>query len=189
MESFIDEIAAAAKRDPLELRRELLKSDPRRLKVLETAAEKAGWGKKLPAGMGRGLAVHESFGSIVAQVADVSVDGGKIRVHKVVCAIDCGTAVNPDGVIAQMQGGIIYGLTAALYGAVHIKDGRVQESNFDDYKLVRMPDAPKTEVIVISSGEKMGGAGEPGTPPIAPAVANAVFQVTGKRLRTLPFVV
>jgi len=187
MESFVDEIAAASRRDPLELRRELLKGDPRRLKVLETAAEKAGWGQKLPAGMGRGLAVHESFGSIVAQVADVSVDQGKIRVHKVVCAIDCGTAVNPDGVVAQMQGGIVYGLSAALYGAVHIKNGRVQESNFDDYRIVRMPDAPKTEVIVISSGEKMGGAGEPGTPPIAPAVANAVFALTGKRLRSLPF--
>jgi len=147
MESFVDELAAAMKRDPLELRRELLKDAPRRLKVLEAAAEKAGWGQKPPAGIGRGLAVHESFGSIVAQVADVSVDAGKIRVHRVVCAIDCGTAVNPDAVVAQMQGGIIYGLSAALYGAVHIKEGRVQESNFDDYQVVRMPNAPKTEEI------------------------------------------
>jgi isoquinoline 1-oxidoreductase beta subunit len=130
--------------------------------------------------------VHESFGSHVAEVAEVSVEKDRIRVHRVVCAIDCGLAVNPDGVVAQMQGGILYGLGPTLYSALSFKDGRVQEANFDDYKVARITDAPKIEVVIVPSDEKMGGAGEPGTPPIAPAVANAVFSLTGKRLRSLP---
>ena len=189
MESFIDELAHAARRNPLDFRRDLLKDAPQHLRVLEAAASKAGWGGKLPAGQGRGLAVHASFGSVVAQVADVSVEKGKIRVHRVVCAIDCGTAVNPSGVIAQMQSGIVYGLSAALHGAIHLKKGRVEEGNFDDYPIVRMPEAPKIDVVIVPSKAEMGGAGEPGTPPIAPAVANAVFALTGKRPRAMPFVV
>jgi isoquinoline 1-oxidoreductase beta subunit len=188
MEGFIDEIAHALKRDPAEYRRELLKDATRRQKVLVAALEKAGWGKRSESGIGRGVAVHESFGSFVAQVADVSIDkGGKIRVHRVVCAVDCGTAVNPDGVAAQMQSGVMYGLSAALYGQIRIKGGKVLDLNWDDYRVVRMNDAPKVEVVIASSGGKMGGAGEPGVPPIAPAVGNAVFALTGKRLRSLPF--
>jgi isoquinoline 1-oxidoreductase beta subunit len=187
MESFIDEVAAAVKRDPAALRRELLKNATRRLKVLDAALDKARWGKRAEGGIGRGIAVHESFGSFVAQVADVSVDKGKIRVHRVVCAVDCGTAVNPDGVTTQMQSGVMYGLSAALYGQIRIKDGQVQDTNFDDYRVVRMNEAPKVEVVIASTGGKMGGAGEPGVPPIAPAVANAVFALTGRRLRSLPF--
>ena len=190
MESFIDELAHAAKRDPLELRRELLKESPRHRRVLEAAVERAGWGKPTPSGTARGLAVHASFGSFVAEVAEVSVERERIRVHRVTCAVDCGVAVNPEGVVAQMQSGIIYGLSAALYGQIRIKGGRVQESNFHDYRVLRMPEAPRIDVIIVPSSDpnqKMGGAGEPGTPPIAPAVANAVFALTGKRLRTLPF--
>ena len=189
MESFIDELAHAAHRDPLELRRKLLAGSPRHLTVLDAVAEKAGWGKRPPSGQGRGLAVHESFGSVVAEIADVSVEKGKIRVHRVVCAVDCGVAVNPSGVIAQMQSGIVYGLSAALHGAIHLKKGQVQEGNFDDYPIVRMTETPEVEVVLVPSTAPMGGAGEPGTPPIAPAVANAVFALTGKRLRSLPFAV
>jgi isoquinoline 1-oxidoreductase beta subunit len=187
VESFIDELAHAAKRDPLEFRRALLKDTPRVKAVLERAAEKAGWGTPLPKGRARGIAVHESFGSIVSQVAEVSVDGDRIRVHKVTCAIDCGICVNPLGVRAQMESGIAYGLGAALHGAVTMKDGRVVESNFHDYRILRLHEMPQVDVHIIESREKSGGAGEPGTPPIAPAVANAVFALTGKRLRELPF--
>jgi isoquinoline 1-oxidoreductase subunit beta len=186
-ESFVDELAHAAKRDPLELRRSMLAKSPRVLAVLELAAGKAGWGSAPPAGQARGLAVHESFGSIVAQVAEVSVDDGRIRVHRVVCAIDCGVCVNPLGVGAQMESAIAYGLSAALYGELNIREGQVVESNFHDYRILRMNEMPKVEVHIVSSQEKSGGAGEPGTPPIAPAVANAVFALTGKRLRDLPF--
>jgi isoquinoline 1-oxidoreductase beta subunit len=187
VESFIDELAHAAKRDPLEFRLDLLEKTPRVRAVLELAAEKAGWGSAPPEGRARGLAVHESFGSIVAQVAEVSVEGGKIRAHKVVCAIDCGVCVNPLGVAAQMESGIAYGLGAALHGELHMKDGRVVESNFHDYRILRLHEMPEVEVHIVPSREKSGGAGEPGTPPIAPAVANAVFALTGKRLRELPF--
>jgi isoquinoline 1-oxidoreductase beta subunit len=187
METFIDEVAHATKHDPVDFRRTLLKDAPRRLRVLEAAAEKASWGKRLPSGIGRGVAVHESFGGFVAQVAEVSVEKGKIQVHRVVCAIDCGTVVNPDGVVAQMQSGVAYGLTAALYGRIGIKEGRVQETNFDDYRVVRLNNMPPVEVVIAPGGGKMGGAGEPATPPIAPAVGNAVFALTGKRLRSLPF--
>jgi isoquinoline 1-oxidoreductase subunit beta len=187
VESFIDELAHAAQRDPLEFRRALLTETPRVRKVLELAAEKAGWGTAPPTGRARGLAVHESFGSIVSHVAEVSVDGDRIRVHRVTCAIDCGICVNPLGVRAQMESGIAYGLGAALHGAVTMKEGRVVESNFHDYRILRLHEMPQVEVHIVESREKSGGAGEPGTPPIAPAVANAVFALTGKRLRVLPF--
>ncbi len=187
MESAIDELAHLGKKDPLEVRRALLKNHPQHLRVLDAVAERAGWGKPAPVGVGRGLAVHASFGSVVAQVAEVAIDSGKIRVQRVTCAIDCGVAVNPSGVIAQMQSGIIYGLSAALYGELHVKDGRVVESNFHDYPVVRIDEAPVIDVVIVPSTAAMGGVGEPGTPPIAPAVANAVFALTGKRLRTLPF--
>lgn len=187
MESLVDELAHAAGRDPLDYRRALLKEHPRHLGVLNLAAGKAGWGTPLPAGRFRGLAVHESFGSYVAQVAEVSVDAKGIHVHRVVCAVDCGTCVNPSGVSAQMQSGIVYGLSAALHGAITLKNGRVQQSNFHDYEVLRLAAMPKVEVHIVPSREKSGGAGEPGTPTIAPAVANAIFAATGKRLRSLPF--
>lgn len=187
MESFIDELAHAGKHDPLALRRRLLADHPRPLAVLDAVAERARWGTPPPAGIGRGLAIHESFGSVVAQVADVSVADGRIRVHRVVCAIDCGLAVNPSGITAQMESSIIYGLSAALYGAIHIEHGRVRESNFHDHPVLRMHEAPAIEVVIVPSKAAMGGGGEPGTPPIAPAVGNAVFALTGKRLRALPF--
>ncbi len=186
VESFVDELAHAAGKDPVALRRELLPAGSRRRRVLDLAAEAFGWGQPLPAGRGAGIAVHESFGSAVAQVAEVSVEQGRIRVHRVVCAVDCGPVVNPDGVEAQMQSGIVFGLSAALYGEITFRDGRVEQSNFHDYPVLRLHEMPKVEVVIAKSDEKMGGAGEPGTPPIAPAVANAVFALTGKRLRSLP---
>ncbi|HBL27742.1 MAG TPA: twin-arginine translocation pathway signal protein [Acidobacteria bacterium] len=186
VESFIDELAHAAQKDPLAFRRELLPADSRHRRLLDTVATAFGWGKPLPPGHGAGLAVHESFGSVVAQAAEVSVEQGSIRVHRVVCAIDCGPVVNPDGVEAQMQSGIVYGLSAALYGEITFRDGRVEQSNFHDYQVLRLPEMPKIEVHIAQSKDKMGGAGEPGTPPIAPAVANALFAATGKRLRSLP---
>jgi isoquinoline 1-oxidoreductase beta subunit len=186
MESLVDELAWAAKQDPLEYRRKLLKDHPRHLGVLNLAAEKAGWGKPLPAGRARGIAVHESFGSWVAHVAEVSIEDNRIRVHRVVTAIDCGICVNPEGVRAQMESGIVYGLSAALYGRITLKDGKVEQSNFHDYPVLRINEMPVVEAYVVPSTEKSGGAGEPGTPPIAPAVANAVYVLTKKRLRSLP---
>jgi isoquinoline 1-oxidoreductase beta subunit len=186
VESFVDELAHAAKRDPLEFRRALLERSPRVRAVLELAAEKAGWGTPPPTGRARGLAVHESFGSIVAHVAEVSVEDGKIRVHRMTCAVDCGVCVNPLGVAAQMESGVAFGLSAALHSELTMKEGRVQESNFHDYPILRIHEMPKVEVHIVASHEKSGGAGEPGTPPVAPAVANAVFALTGKRLRELP---
>ena len=187
VESFIDELARAAKQDPLAYRRALLAKHPAHLAVLNLAAEKFGWGKALPKGHAAGLAVHESFGSIVAEVAEVSVKDGRPRVHHVVCAVDCGSVVNPDGVVAQMESGIVYGLSAALHGAITLKDGRVEQSNFHDYPALRLADMPRVEVHLAPSGRAMGGAGEPGTPPIAPAVGNALAALTGQRLRSLPF--
>jgi isoquinoline 1-oxidoreductase beta subunit len=187
MESLIDELAWAARQDPLEYRRKLLKDHPRHLDTLNFAAQKAGWGTPLPAGRARGIAVHESFGSWVAQVAEVSVEDNRIRVHRVVAAIDCGICVNPEGVRAQLESGIVYGLSAALYGRISFKDGQVEQSNFHDYQVLRMPEMPRVDAYVVPSTAKSGGAGEPGTPPIAPAVANAVYALTKKRLRTLPF--
>ncbi len=186
MESMIDELAHAAKQDPLAYRLALLKGKPRHAAALKLAADKAGWGTPPPAGRARGLAVHESFGTIIAEVAEVSVEQGRIRVHAVTCAVDCGTAVNPLGLEAQVQGSVAFGLTAALHGKLTLKDGRVQESNFHDYPALRMYEMPRIDVHVIPSKAAMGGIGEPATAPIAPAVANAVFALTKQRLRTLP---
>jgi isoquinoline 1-oxidoreductase beta subunit len=186
MESMIDELAHAAGKDPLAYRLALLAGKPRFARLLETAATKAGWGTPPAAGRARGLAVHEAFGSIVAEVAEVSVDGGRIKVHAVTAAIDCGTAVNPLGIEAQVQGSIAFGLSAVLHGKLTIEAGKVAESNFHDYPVLRMSEMPAVSVHVIASDAKMGGIGEPATAPIAPAVANAVFALTGQRLRTLP---
>ena len=186
METMMDELAKAAGQDPLAYRRARLAKHPRHLGALNLAAERAGWGTPAPAGRFRGLAVHESFESYVAQVAEVSVANNQIRVHRVVCAIDCGTAVNPAGVAAQMEGAIVFGLSAALHDAITLREGKVQQSNFHDYPPLRMHEAPHVEVHIVPSTERPSGVGEPGVPPIAPAVANAVFAATGKRLRRLP---
>ena len=186
VESFLDEAANAAGKDPYQFRRDLLQKHPRLLTVLDLAAAKAGWGEPMARGRGRGIAVHESFGSFAAQVAEVTVDRGRVQVDRVVCAVDCGRYVNPDTVEAQMESGIVFGLTAALYGAITFKAGRVEQGNFDDYEMLRMRDMPRVEVHIVASGEKPGGVGEPGVPPIAPALANAIFAATGKRLRRLP---
>ncbi|MGH8788161.1 MAG: molybdopterin cofactor-binding domain-containing protein [Cupriavidus necator] len=186
MESMVDELARAAGKDPLAYRRLLLKDDPRHLRVLDLAADKFGWGSRPPRGRGHGLAVHASFGSFCAQAVEVSVSNGAIRVHRVVCAIDCGIAVNPGNIRAQMEGAIVYGLSAALYGNIALKAGAAQPSNFHDYPVLRMPEMPRIEVHIVASTDAPGGVGEPGTPPIAPAVANAVFRLTGQRLRALP---
>ena len=186
-ECFMDEVAHAAGKNPLEFRLSLLEPNSRHAGALKLAAEKAGWSKPAAKGIFRGIAVHESFGSYVAQVAEVSVGkDGWPKVHRVVCAIDCGQVVNPDTVKAQMEGCIIFGLTAALYGEVTLKNGRVEQHNFYDYKMLRMNESPKIEVYILPSTEKHGGVGEPGTPPIAPAVVNAIFAATGKRVRSLP---
>jgi len=185
-ESFIDELAANAKMDGYEFRRKLLKTKPRHLKVLDTAAKMANWGKPLPASHAQGISITDSFWTIVAEVVTVDMTSGEPRVVHVACAADAGMAVNPDGFKAQMESGIIYGLTAALYGEISISDGAVEQSNFHDYQPVRMDDAPEIDVEIISSDARIGGAGEPGTPPISPAVANAVFKATGKRIRQLP---
>jgi isoquinoline 1-oxidoreductase subunit beta len=187
MESMMDELAFAAGRDPLEFRLALLAHKPRHHRALKTAAEKAGWGTKLPVRHARGLAMHESFGSIIAEVAEVSVDEDEtIHVHKVACAVDCGTAVNPLGIEAQMQGAIAFGLSAVLYSELTLKNGRVEQSNFHDYQVLRIPDMPEVSVTVLESGAKMGGIGEPATAPISAAVANAVHVITKQRLRSLP---
>ena len=187
VESFLDELAHLAGRDPYQYRHDLLAKQPRHLRVLETAARKAGWGTPLPKGVGRGIAVHASFGSFIAQVAEVALDTrGELKVQRVVCAVDCGRIVNPDTIAAQMESGIVFGLSAALYGAITLKDGRVEQGNFDSYPLVRMADAPRIEVHIVPSQEPPGGVGEPGVPPIAPAVANALFAATGARVRSLP---
>ena len=187
VESFIDELAVLAGRDPYEFRRTHLDKAPRYKQVLELAAEKASWGKPLPVGHFHGIAVGESFGSYTAEVAEVSVArDGKVRVHKVVCAVDCGMTVNPDIIRRQMESAIMYGLTAALHGKISIKDGRIEQGNFDQYPILRMNEAPKVEVHIVASREAPGGVGEPGLPPLAPALVNAIFAATGKRLRKLP---
>jgi isoquinoline 1-oxidoreductase subunit beta len=185
-ESFIDEIAAAAGQDPIELRRRLLKDAPRYLAVLNLAAEKSGWGRRVESGRAQGVALHESFGSIVAQVAEVSLEAGRPRVHRVVCAVDCGVVVNPNIVAQQMEGAVIFALTAALHGRIDIHDGVVQQGNFPAYPMVRMASAPRVETWLVPSQRDPGGVGEPGVPPLAPAVANALFALTGKRHRALP---
>ena len=187
VESFIDELAAAANQDPLEYRLALLGKSPRAKRVLELAAEKSGWGQELPAGQGRGLSVQNVFGTYLSEVAEVEVaKDGSVQVKRVVCAVDCGQVVNPDTVRAQLESGVIFGITAALYGEITLKDGRVGQSNFDNYRMLRMDQAPKIEVYIVESLEAPGGIGEPGTSALAPAVANAVFAATGKRLRKLP---
>jgi len=185
-ESFIDELAAAAGRDAYEYRRELLADAPRYRAVLDLAAEKAGWGETLPHNVGRGIAIHRSFGTIVAQVVDVEIADGRPRARRVVCAVDPGYAIHPDNLAAQMESGIIYGLTAALYGDISISGGAVRQSNFHDYRMLRMHESPDIETHIINGGSSLGGAGEPGTPPIAPAFANAIFDATGIRIRELP---
>ncbi len=186
-EAFIDELAAAAKKDPVEFRRAMLAKHPRHLGVLNLAAEKSGWGKPLPKGMARGIAVHESFHTFVAQVAEVAMrPDGSFRVERVVCAVDCGVAVNPDVIRAQMEGGIGFALSAALHGEITLKDGRVEQGNFHDYPMLRINEMPKVDVHIVASREKPTGVGEPGVPPVAPAVANALFALTGERVRSLP---
>jgi isoquinoline 1-oxidoreductase beta subunit len=186
VESFIDELAHAAGQDAVAFRRKLLAGAPRHLAVLELAAQKAGWGAPLLPGHFHGVAVARSFQSFVAQVAQVSVSDGAIQVHRVVCAVDCGQVVNPGTLRAQVEGGINFGLSAALHEEVTLAAGRVQQSNFHDYPVLRMHEAPAIEVHLVHSAEPPTGAGEPGVPPIAPAVANAVFAATGKRIRSLP---
>ncbi|HUE03573.1 MAG TPA: xanthine dehydrogenase family protein molybdopterin-binding subunit [Bryobacteraceae bacterium] len=187
VECFIDELAHAAGRDPLELRRELLPADSRERRVLDLAIERSGYGRaKLPVGHAHGMAVHQSFGSYVAHVAEVSVNDGRVRVHRVTAAVDCGTVVNPLTVQAQIQGAAIFGLSALLYGEITLKDGRVQQRNFDNYPVVRMYEAPIVDVHIVATGDKMGGIGETGTPPIFASVINAIFAATGRRVRTLP---
>jgi isoquinoline 1-oxidoreductase beta subunit len=207
VESFIDELAVAAKADPVQFRLQLL--DPPRMlkdpnadpddderlsterlkKVLQAVAEKSGWGKPLPKGRARGVACHRSFGTYVAQVAEVSAKSdGSPKVERVFSAVDCGVVINPNGAEAQSEGAIAYGLSAALYGAITIRDGAVEQTNFDGYQVLRMTDMPEVEVYLVPSGDDPGGLGEPGVPPIAPAVANAMFALNGKRLRKLPFV-
>jgi isoquinoline 1-oxidoreductase subunit beta len=185
-EGFMDELAAETRQNPVEFRRKLLKGAPRYLAVLNLAAEKAGWGRKLPAGRAQGVALHESFGTIVAQVAEVSVEGGKPRVHRVVCAVDCGTVVNPNIVAQQMESSVIFALTAALHGKIDIQEGVVQQGNFPSYPMVPMSQAPQVDTWLVPSQRPPGGVGEPGVPPLAPAVGNALFLLTGKRQRSLP---
>ncbi|MEQ5841428.1 xanthine dehydrogenase family protein molybdopterin-binding subunit [Paraburkholderia acidicola] len=190
VEAFIDEAAHAADKDPFVFRRDLLAGEPRMRAVLELAAQKAGWdpAKPLPKGRGRGIAVAEAFKTFVAQVAEVSVDkDGNVKVERVVCAVDCGTPINPDIITAQMEGGIGFGLGAALHSAITLKDGRVEQNNFDTYQVLRMSEMPKVEVHIVQSGEAPTGVGEPGVAPVGPAVANAIFAATGKRIHVLPF--
>jgi isoquinoline 1-oxidoreductase beta subunit len=186
-ESFIDELAAAAKQDAVAYRRALLDKSPRAKAVLDLAAEKAGWGQPLPQGVGRGVSVQFAFATYMAQIAEVEVaKDGAVRVRRVVCAVDCGTVVNPDTVQAQIQSAIMFGITAALYGEISLKDGRVEQTNFDTYQMLRINEAPAIEVHIVQSFEPPGGMGEPGTSAIVPAVTNAIFAATGKRLRKLP---
>ena len=186
-ESFIDELAAAAKQDAVAYRRALLDKSPRARAVLELAAEKAGWGQPLPERVGRGVAVQFVFGTYLALVAEVEVSkDGAVRVRRVVGAVDCGVAVNPNIVQAQVEGAVVFGITAALYGEITLKDGRVEQANFDSYQMLRISEAPAIEVHIVQSSEPPGGMGEPGTSAIVPAVANAIFAATGKRLRKMP---
>ena len=187
VESFIDELATQAKVDPVKYRRDLLGKTPRALNVLDTATQAAGWGSTgLPKGQGRGVSVMHAFGSFFSMVADVTVDQGEVTVNRVVCAVDCGMVVNPNTIEAQVQGGIIFGITAALYSEITIRDGRVEQNNFTDYRMLRIDQTPSIEVHIVKSTEAPGGIGEPGTAALAPALANAIYAATGKRLRQLP---
>jgi isoquinoline 1-oxidoreductase beta subunit len=186
-ESFMDDLAAAAKQDPVAYRLALLDKTPRAKAVLALAAEKAGWGKPLPERVGRGVSLQFVFATYMAHVAEVEVaKNGTVRVRRVVCAVDCGTVVNPDTVRAQIESGVMFGITAALYGKITLKDGRVEQTNFDTYQILRMSEAPTVEVHMIQNHEPPGGMGEAGVSLIVPAVANAIFAATGKRLRTMP---
>jgi len=194
IESFLDEIAVASKRSPFALREELLGTEtsgpyvPKRMRnVLAMAMERSGWGKKLPAGQGRGIALCIGWDSFIAQVVQVSVDkDGVVNPLRVWCVVDCGVQVNPDTIRAQMESGIVFGLSAALYGEITIKDGRVEQTNFGDYRVLRINEAPKIDVILLTSAEAPGGIGEPGTSCVMPALTNAVFAATGARVRKLP---
>jgi CO/xanthine dehydrogenase Mo-binding subunit len=187
VESFIDELAAATKTDPVEFRRSMLASQPRVLGVLNLAAERAGWGTPLPEGVGRGISVQFAMSSYLSQVAEVEVSKeGEVKVRRVVCAVDCGQIVNPDTIVAQIEGGIVFGLSAALWGEITLNGGRVEQRKFNDYRVLRINETPIIEVHLVKNGEAPGGIGEPGTIGIAPAVANAIFAATGKRIRKLP---
>jgi isoquinoline 1-oxidoreductase beta subunit len=185
-EGFIDELAHEARADPVAFRLGLLRDLPRHAAVLKMAAEKAGWGRPLPSGVARGVALHESFGSIVAQVLEVSLDGKTPRVRRVVCAVDCGIVINPGIVAQQMESAVIFGLSAALYGRIDIEGGAVRQQNFPDYRMLALADSPPIETHIVPSQRPPSGMGEPGLPPVAPALANALFALTGKRLRELP---
>jgi isoquinoline 1-oxidoreductase beta subunit len=188
METMIDRMAHAAGQDGVAYRRALLKDAPRNLAVLNLAADKAEWGKPLPSGHYHGIAVHASFRSYVAQIVEISLDqNANLVVHKVTCAIDCGLTINPENVKAQMEGGILFGLTMAKYGELSISNGKVDQNNFYDYRIARMNETPEIEVHLIPhTGQAMGGVGETGVPPLAPALANALFAATGKRIQSLP---
>lgn len=187
LESFVDELAHRSGQNPYQFRLNMLADKPRHAAVLKAAAERAGWERNLAPGHAQGIALQESFGSIVAQVAEVSIsETGQVRVHRVTCAIDCGRAINPDTVAAQAESGVIFGLTAALYGEITIDKGRVMQNNFTDYEMITLQDAPEIDIVTVESGESLGGMGEPATPPIAAAVANAVYILTGQRVRELP---
>jgi len=188
VESFIDELAHEAGQDPYQFRRKMLAGKPDFLSVLDTLAQKANWNQKMPAGKGRGIAIHESFGTIVGECVEVAIDAkGKVRCERVVAVVDCGHVVNPRNVEMQIESGVIYGLTAALYDEITVKDGAIEQGNFDSYQMVRLADSPKIETyLALSGGTKWGGIGEPGTPPIAPALCNAIFAATGRRVRQLP---
>ena len=185
-ESFIDELAYEVEEDPYQFRRRLLDGNDRLVKVLDLAAEKGRWTAPLGAGQGRGISLQQSFGSIVAEVVEVTVLKGKVSVDRVTVAVDAGFAVSPDGLTAQMESGVIYGLTAALFGEVEITEGRVKQGNFDSYTMLRMNDAPEIETHIINSHEHWGGAGEPGTPGVAPALTAAIYAASGTRVRQLP---
>jgi isoquinoline 1-oxidoreductase beta subunit len=186
VECFVDELAALAKQDPYQFRRQLLLKHERHLTVLDLAAQKSKWGEPLPKGMGRGIAVHYSFGSYSAHVAEVSVKDDAVQLHRMVCVIDCGQYVNPGIIQAQAESGAIFGASAALFQELTFKDGRLQQTNFDAFPVVRMNESPVIETYIVENNEKPGGIGEPGVPCAAPAIANAVYAATGKRIRRLP---
>jgi isoquinoline 1-oxidoreductase beta subunit len=187
VETFMDELAAVAKKDPVQYRLALLDKSPRAKAVLQLAAEKAGWGQPLPKGSGRGVSMQFVFGTYMAQVAEVEVSkDGEVRVRRVVCAVDCGSVVNPNTVQAQVQSAVIFGISAALFGQITLKDGRVEQTNFDTYRVLRINEAPPIDVHIVRNTEAPGGLGEPGTSAIVPAVMNAIFAATGKRLRKPP---
>jgi isoquinoline 1-oxidoreductase beta subunit len=186
VESFIDELAHAAKRDPFEYRRHLLSRSARLRRALEVVAEKSGWGKPLPAGVGRGIAAVEGFGSSVAEVVEASVENGAVKIHRIVVAVDCGPVVNPNTLEAQVEGGIVYSLSSVLKDEITVAKGRVEQNNFDDYRSMTIDEMPRVETHIIPSSEAVGGIGEPGLPPVAPALCNAIFAASGIRIRRLP---